>query len=163
MGCCMTLIEVLVYLMVSGMVLLGMHTIVFTVQRCTTELMAREDDLIKLACARAAFVRDLQHVSRNKVLCSRDRVIFHKESDACAWWVQGRSLIRACGVFGQSQKFITRSRSLIASSVTSFSCRPLMKKNQLVGIHCTMKSLHHELSTIIALEDHEDDELYYTK
>ncbi len=147
-----TLIEVLLYLMLSSMMLVGTMSIVMHLNSFITEHMRRQDELIQLACGLACLKHDIHEFSSLKEYRTH-RLIGTLKGRDCLWWVKKKRLIRSYGTYDQQKKmFYPYSHSLIAAPVSSFSCSYSVHDGRVVGVTCTLISPHHEISLLIALE-----------
>ncbi len=147
-----TLIEVLLYLMLSSMVLVGTMSIVMHLYSFITEHIRREDELMQLASGLACLRHDIHEFSSLKEYRAH-RLIGTLKGRDCMWWVKKKRLIRSYGTYDQQKRmFYPHSHSLIAASVSSLSCTYSVHNGVVVGVTCTLLSPHHELSLSVALE-----------
>ncbi len=150
-----TLIEVLLYLLLSMMILTGTSQLILSTYSSVQNHIKRADSLIQLSCALSYFARDIKKANREGfrvVDLRKDRCIYHVEGKDYGWLLKKGRFMRYAGHYNSTtNKWHNVSVSMLASSVQAIVFTYTYTSGAVTGIACELTSDSSHLSVFIAL------------
>lgn len=152
-----TLIEVLLYLVLSSFVIIVSFNAVVTIQRQQMNIEKKSKQVMELYAAIASLTRDIEAAPCNKeqwIDTGPNRLVWKTNKKQIAWFIEKDALVRTEQRYREQGGWSRRSKSVIAHSITQFICAPLYEMKACVrGFRCTMQSGEHSVKSLIFLEN----------